>query len=309
MRSTAKNQPNRDAAVLVVDDDPAFGASVTDALSALGWRARYVGVSAEAAALVRDLEFDALVTDLRMPEVDGLALLSLAKQVAPERPVIVMTAFSALDSAVECVRQGAYHYLTKPFKVRELDLYLQRALEERALRRKTRELRRALHERYALGGLVAGSAVMADLLDLITRVADSTLPLVVVGETGVGKTMVARVIHAESERSEGPFVSVNCAALPEPLLESELFGHVRGAFTGATATREGLFADAHGGTLFLDERAAIGIGPGVRDRRHEARAPGEAAVRPRERPRARTRCILGTQGGCAHHRRHAPRPG
>jgi two-component system response regulator HydG len=252
MRPT-KSQPDRNAAVLIVDDDPAFGESVTEALSGLGWRARYVGVSSEAATLVRDLEFDALVTDLRMPEVDGLALLSLAREVAPERPVIVMTAFSAIDSAVECVRQGAYHYLTKPFKVRELDLYLQRALEERALRKTARELRRTLHERYALGGLVAGSVAMADVFELITRVADATLPLVILGETGVGKTMVARVIHAESTRSEGPFVSVNCAALPEPLLESELFGHVRGAFTGATVSREGLFADAHGGTLFLDE--------------------------------------------------------
>jgi two-component system response regulator HydG len=241
------------AAVLVVDDDPAFGESVTEALAALGWRARYVARSSEAAALVRGLEFDALVTDLRMPEVDGLGLLSLARQVAPERPVIVMTAFSAIDSAVECVRQGAYHYLTKPFKVRELDLYLQRAFEERALRHTARELRRALHDRFALGNLVAGSGVMADVFELITRVADANLPLVIVGETGVGKTMVARVIHTESKRADGPFVSVNCAALPEPLLESELFGHVRGAFTGATTSREGLFAEAHGGTLFLDE--------------------------------------------------------
>jgi two-component system response regulator HydG len=253
MRPTSKSQPARNAGVLVVDDDPAFGESVTDALSALGWRARYVGVSAEAAGLVRDLEFDALVTDLRMPEVDGLALLSLAREVAPERPVIVMTAFSAIDSAVECVRQGAYHYLTKPFKVRELDLYLQRALEERALRRTARELRRTLHDRYALGQLVAGSAAMRDVFELISRVADASLPLVISGETGVGKTMVARAIHAESSRSEGPFVAVNCAALPEPLLESELFGHVRGAFTGASTARDGLFADASGGTLFLDE--------------------------------------------------------
>jgi two-component system response regulator HydG len=163
MRSTLKSQTSRNATVLVVDDDAAFGESVTDALGGLGWRAKYVGSSAEAAGLVRDLEFDALVTDLRMPEVDGLALLSLAKEVAPERPVIVMTAFSAIDSAVECVRQGAYHYLTKPFKVRELDLYLHRALEERALRKTARELRRTLHERYALGGLVAGSVAMADV--------------------------------------------------------------------------------------------------------------------------------------------------
>jgi two-component system response regulator HydG len=243
----------RDANVIIVDDDSAFAETVADGLAGAGWRARAVGDGASAAKLIRERQFDALVTDLRMPDVDGLKLLALAKQLAPERPVIIMTAFSAIDSAVECVRQGAYHYLTKPFKVAELDLFLQRALENRALRKTARDLRRALHERYGLGSLIGGSAPMRQAFELVTRVADSTLPVVILGETGAGKTQFAHALHAESERASAAFVSVNCAALPEPLLESELFGHVRGAFTGASSARAGLLVEAHGGTLLLDE--------------------------------------------------------
>jgi two-component system response regulator HydG len=242
-----------DQRVLVVDDNLAFAETVADGLAAFGWQVRALGNGTSALEAIREREFDALVTDLRMPDVDGLKLLATAKQLAPERPVIMMTAFSAIDSAVECVRRGAYHYLTKPFKVAELDLFLRRALEACALRRTARELRRALGERYAVGALVGQSPAMRDVFELVRRVADATLPVMIVGETGVGKTLVARALHAESERSEAPFVSVNCAALPEALLESELFGHMRGAFTGATATRPGLFVEAHGGTLFLDE--------------------------------------------------------
>ena len=216
-----------------------------------GWRATPEGDSERAAQLLRDGQFDAVVSDLRMPGLDGLKLLTLAKQLSPDRPVIIMTAFSAIDSAVECVRQGAYHYLTKPFKVAELDLFLQRALENRALRRTARDLRRALDERYALGALIGQSPAMRDAFELVRRVADALLPVVIVGETGVGKTLIARALHAESARANAPFVSVNCAALPEALLESELFGHVRGAFTGASSARAGLFGGTRG-TLFLD---------------------------------------------------------
>jgi two-component system, NtrC family, response regulator HydG len=242
----------RDARVLVVDDDQAFADTLAEGLSGIGWQARAVAAQ-QALELVRTRDFDVLVTDLRMPEVDGLTLLGAAKQFAPECPVIIMTAFSAIDSAVECVRRGAFHYLTKPFKVAELELYLQRALETSNLRRTARDLRRALGERHALGSLIGRSSAMADAFELVRRVADARLPALILGETGVGKTMFARGLHAESDRRDAPFVSVNCAALPESLLESELFGHVRGAFTGAHATRSGLFVEADGGTLFLDE--------------------------------------------------------
>ncbi|HEX5656969.1 MAG TPA: sigma-54 dependent transcriptional regulator [Polyangiales bacterium] len=240
--------------MLVVDDDATFAETLAEGLSERGWRAQAVGDADVALGMIRARGgFDALVTDLRMPDVDGLTLLGTARQFTPERPVIIMTAFSAIDSAVECVRRGAFHYLTKPFKVAELDLYLQRALETSQLRKTARDLQRALGDRYALTSLIGKSEAMGDAFDLVRRVADSTIPVLFLGETGVGKTMFARALHAESERAAAPFVSVNCAALPEALLESELFGHVRGAFTGAHAARSGLFVEADGGTLFLDE--------------------------------------------------------
>jgi two-component system response regulator HydG len=188
-----------------------------------------------------------------MPEIDGIALLDLSRRVAPERPVVVMTAFGAVDTAVESLRKGAYHYLLKPFKVAELDIFVRRALDERALRREASSLRRALRDRYSLDGFIAESGAMREVRELVERVADAGVPVVLHGETGTGKGLVARILHGASTCASGPFVSVNCAALPESLLESELFGHVKGAFTGATTARAGLFVEADGGTLFLDE--------------------------------------------------------
>jgi two-component system response regulator HydG len=239
--------------VLVADDDPAMASMLSDGLAELGYTVVTASIPGDATALVRDVSVDVLVTDLRMPEVDGLELLALSKRVAPERPVLVMTAFGAIDTAIESLRKGAHHYLLKPFKVAELDLFIQRALEERALRQETRTLKRAFRDRYGMESLVADSGAMQEVRELVRRVADADVPVLLVGETGTGKGLVARVLHAESRRSSGPFVPVNCAALPENLLESELFGHVKGAFTGAIANRPGLFVEADGGTLFLDE--------------------------------------------------------
>jgi two-component system response regulator HydG len=239
--------------VLVVDDDHALAETIADGLSDRGFCAVAVRSSAEAAKRLGEEPFDALVTDLRMPGVDGLALLSVARRVAPGCPVVMMTAYSAVDSAVESIRRGAYHYLTKPFKVDELALFLERALDETRLRREALALRRTLKDRFALGNLIGRSGAMRDVADLVVRVADAGVPVLVLGETGSGKGMVARAIHAEGGRAGRPFVTVNCAALPENLLESELFGHMKGAFTGATSRRVGLFEEAHGGSLFLDE--------------------------------------------------------
>jgi two-component system response regulator HydG len=164
-----------------------------------------------------------------------------------------MTAYGAIETAVDAIRQGAYHYLTKPFAVSELALFVGRALEDARIRREARSLRATLRERSGFGSLVAASAGMREVLDMASRLADANTPVLIVGETGTGKTALARAIHASGSRAAKPFVSVNCAALPEPLLESELFGHVRGAFTGATTSRDGLFEEAHDGTLLLDE--------------------------------------------------------
>ena len=245
--------PRSDCRILVADDDPAMVSMLADGLAELGYAVVTATSAPDAIRLARDSTIDVLVTDLRMPEVDGIELLALSKRIAPERPVLVMTAFGAIDTAMESLRKGAHHYLLKPFKVAELDLYIRRALEQRALRQETRTLKRAFHDRYGMDSLVAESGAMQEVRDLVERVADADIPVLLVGETGTGKGLVARVLHAHGTRSAGPFVAVNCAALPENLLESELFGHVKGAFTGATANRAGLFVEADGGTLFLDE--------------------------------------------------------
>jgi two-component system response regulator HydG len=239
--------------VLVVDDDRALVETLTEGLIDHGYTPVGFGSSREAMERLPE-EFDALVTDLRMPGVDGLELLGASREAAPERPVIVITAYSAVDTAIESIRRGAYHYLTKPFKVDELALFLGRAIEESRLRREASVLKRALRDSFALANIVGRGGAMREVCDLAERVATSTTPVLITGETGTGKGLLARAIHAMSTRAPGnPFVAVNCAAVPESLLESELFGHTKGAFTGATATRKGLFEEAAGGTLFLDE--------------------------------------------------------
>ena len=246
---------DRNPRILVVDDRLDMAEMVADGLAEHGFESRAISDVAQASAQLSLGTHDALVTDLRIPGSDGLELLALSRSVAPNSPVIVMTAFSGIDTAIESIRRGAYHYLTKPFKVEELVLFLRRALDEAALRREAKALRSALSS--SRSDLVGDSPAMRDVLDLVRRVADSPVPVLLLGETGTGKGLIARAIHAESSRASEPFVAVNCAAIPETLLESELFGHVKGAFTGASADRVGLFAQAQHGTLFLDEIAEL----------------------------------------------------
>jgi two-component system, NtrC family, response regulator HydG len=243
----------RSPRVLVVDDNYEMARTLADGLGDQGFDAQAVGSGAAAADRLRSEQVDALVTDLRMPKLDGLDLLAISRSLAPERPVIVMTAFSAVDSAVESIRQGAYHYLTKPFKADELVLFLKRALDESRVRREAAALRKTLRDRYSTEHILGTSPSMRNVRELVTRIAAAPVPVLVLGETGTGKSLVAQAIHAESPRATGPLVVVNCAALPESLLESELFGYVKGSFTGATSDRPGLFREANGGTLFLDE--------------------------------------------------------
>jgi two-component system response regulator HydG len=246
------------ARVLVVDDNFEMAKMLADGLTDAG----FIGVPEASGrkAIERlatdpgdDDGFDAVITDLRIPDSDGMQVLAASKRSRPERPVFIMTAFSAVDTAVEAIRHGAHHYLTKPFKQDELLIFLRRALDEVAVRREASALKTTLRERFSFDGVVAQSPGMRAALDVAARVAKTNAPVLITGETGTGKGIIARAIHAESDRANRPFVTVNCAALPEPLLESELFGHLKGAFTGAVHGRPGLFADADGGTLFLDE--------------------------------------------------------
>ncbi|MCP3137681.1 sigma-54-dependent transcriptional regulator [Pyxidicoccus xibeiensis] len=239
--------------ILVVDDHVEMGRMLRDPLTDEGYTVDLATGGEEAIRLVRTRLYDAVLSDLRMEKVDGLDVLEAVHGVDPEMPVLLMTAFGGVESAVEAMKRGAYHYFTKPFRLDEVLVFLKRALVERRLRAENRALRQAAAERGSLGALVGRSAPMRTLYDFIERVAHSGAAVLVRGESGSGKELVARALHFEGPRAAGPFVAVNCTALPHHLLESELFGHVKGAFTGATSARRGLFVEADKGTLFLDE--------------------------------------------------------
>jgi len=239
--------------ILVVDDDPEMLSLLQRSLESEGRTVTAVASGAEAvAALGRD-EFDVVLTDLVMDGVDGWGVLREAQRVQPQARVILMTAFASLETAIEAVREGAYDYLTKPFKLAEVGMAVDRALDDRRLREENRRLRAEVERRFSFDNLIGRSEAMQAIFEKIRAVADTDATVLLLGESGTGKELAARAIHHNSARRGGPFVPVNCAAIPETLLESELFGHEKGAFTGAVRRRTGLFADAHGGTLFLDE--------------------------------------------------------
>ncbi len=239
------------ARILVVDDHVEMARVLAEQLGDAGYVVAWAESGRDAQQRLRAEVPDLVITDLRMADVDGFDVLGTAREVDPGMPVLVMTAFGAIDSAIEAIKRGAYHYLTKPFQIGELLVFVERALADRSLRNANEVLRRATTEEAA-GSLVGSSIAMRRLLDLIAKVAPSPAPVLITGESGTGKELVARTIHATSPRRDQPFVAVNCPTLPEALLESELFGHVRGVFPGSMEPRRGLFAVADGGTLLLD---------------------------------------------------------
>ncbi|RKH56393.1 sigma-54-dependent transcriptional regulator [Corallococcus aberystwythensis] len=241
------------ARILVVDDHEEMGQMLKEPLTDAGYRVDLSTGGADAIHQLKARVYDVVLCDLRMEEVDGLDVLAAARRHDPELPVLLMTAFGAVESAVEAMKRGAWHYLTKPFRLDEVLLHVGRALEARRLRAEHRDLKRQVAQRSGLGALLGHSGPMRTLYELIDRVASSDAPVLIRGESGSGKELVARALHSEGPRSQAPFVAVNCTALPHALLESELFGHIKGAFSGATTTRRGLFVEADGGTLFLDE--------------------------------------------------------
>jgi two-component system NtrC family response regulator len=239
--------------ILVVDDEPAQRELVGGFLRKQGFEVALAGDGTEALARFGAEPFDLVLTDQRMPGLSGLELIAALREVTPEAAVVVMTAYGTIETAVAAIRAGAADYLTKPLNLDEL-LHRIRAVQERQqLLAENRELRRALSERHRVEGIIGESGRMQEVLSLVHRVAGSDATVLIQGESGTGKELIAKAIHYASARARGPLVKVNCAALPEALLESELFGHEKGAFTGAVAARQGRFELAHGGTLFLDE--------------------------------------------------------
>jgi len=216
------------------------------------------GSVAEALPALDRARFDAIVTDLRMPGIDGIEGLRRFKAKVPEIPVILVTAFATVETAVEAMKAGAFDYLKKPFEPEELEIVVQRAVEHGRVRRENAELRSALSGEFSVHGIVGKSQAMKDVVSILERIAPSNVPILIEGESGTGKDLLARAAHATSSRASGPYVALNMGAIPENLAESELFGHEKGAFTGAEQTRPGFFAEAEGGTLFLDE---IGLLP------------------------------------------------
>jgi len=239
--------------LLVADDDPVARDLLVEVLERDGYRVRAAGGGADAVRLAESEVIDLALVDLRMPDVDGLAVLQRLTALHPTAPVVILTAFATIDTAIEAIRAGAYDYLSKPFRIEEIRMVVRRALEAQRLTRENLEYRRSLRERYAVEGLVGQSPAMVSLYKLVARVAALDTTVLIEGETGTGKELVARAIHYASPRAPRPFVVVDCAALPETLVESELFGHERGAFTGATRARRGLLETADGSTCLLDE--------------------------------------------------------
>jgi len=245
------------ARILVVDDEKSMRDLLSITLAKEGYDVLTAAGGEPAIEALHRESVDAVITDLRMPKVDGLQVLRVAKEISPDMAVIVITAVASTETAVEAMKLGAYDYITKPFKLDEVNLIVRNALERKRLRDENLYLRRQLETQHRFENIIGKSGVIAEVFDTIRKIADSPSTAMVTGESGTGKELVARAIHFNSFRRDKPFVSVNCGAIPEGLMESELFGHVRGAFTGAVSNKVGLFSAAEGGTLFLDEITEI----------------------------------------------------
>lgn len=245
------------ARILIVDDESSLREVLSIMLHRQGYQVDTAVDGAQAASRLRSQSYDLVISDIRMPRMSGLELLRLIKEQTPETVVVMITAFSTSDEAVEAMKQGAYDYITKPFNNEEIKQIVKNALERYSLRIENQALKEELGRRFSFEGLVGKSKAMQTVISLIRKVAPTPAKVLITGESGTGKELVAKAIHYQSDRRDRPFVSINCGAIPENLLESELFGHERGAFTGAVRQKEGLFETAADGTIFLDEVAEL----------------------------------------------------
>jgi two-component system, NtrC family, response regulator HydG len=245
------------ARVLIVDDEPDMVENYARILERIGYECITATDPRRAMELLESERPELLLTDLKMPEIDGMALLRHGRELDPAMPVIMITAFATIESAVAAIKEGAFDYLPKNFSVEQLRVALDRALRHRGLQVENKNLREQLQQALGLENIVGASPAMTQVFELVKKAARSEANILVLGESGTGKELIARAIHANSPRAVQAFVPVDCASLPEPLLESELFGHEKGAFTGAIRTKPGLMEVAHRGTLFLDEIAEL----------------------------------------------------
>ena len=250
---------NKKSSVLVVDDDSAHRTMLRTLISGWGYAVSEADDGAAAIENVKAASYDLVLMDVRMVKVSGLEALEKIKSYNPAIPVIIMTAYSSVETAVEALKQGAHDYLTKPLDFDKLRLILERAMEHTRLKEENRILRESLGRQFDSQNIIGKSPAMTKLLETVAQVAPSEATVLISGESGTGKELIAGAIHFNSLRKDGPFVKINCAAITETLLESELFGHEKGAFTGADRRKEGRFSQAHGGTLFLDEVSEMSL--------------------------------------------------
>ena len=239
--------------ILAVDDDEVARQLLAEILLEEGYDVETVGSGREAVDRLGTGSYDLVVTDLKMPGLDGLEVLKRYKEKSPETLVILVTAFGSMESAIEVMKEGAFDYVSKPFKEDEIKIVVRRALQQRRLQKENEQYHQELTRTHGLDQIIGHSRPMMEIYKTVAMVVNSQSTVLIQGESGTGKELIARAIHYNGPRALRPFVAVNCAALPEPLLETEMFGHVRGAFTGAVVSKKGLFEEAEGGTLFLDE--------------------------------------------------------
>jgi two-component system response regulator GlrR len=239
--------------ILLVDDDQNFIDLVKMRLESKNYKVTPVLKEEEAIEAVKEQTFDVSLVDLQLSHQDGISLMERLHSILPEMPVIIITAHGSIESVVDAMKRGAYSYITKPFNPPDLLLQIEKALENRRLTSEIKRLKSLLKERYEFANIVAKSEKMQGVLEVVSRIAQTDSTVYIHGESGTGKELIAKAIHVTSDRRDEPFVAINCAALPENLLESELFGHEKGAFTGAIRSKRGLFTQGHEGTIFLDE--------------------------------------------------------
>ncbi len=243
--------------ILIIDDELLMRISISDALKEEGYNVQSAASGSEGLRAIRDNAYDVIITDLRLPEVDGLQILKACNQYTPKSKILMMTAYGSVETAVEAMKQGAYDYITKPFSMDELLILVKRLMTLRELEDENIYLKQKIEEKYDFSGIVGRSERMLEVFEKIKVVAPTDTTVLITGESGTGKELVASAIHYNSPRKDEAFIKVSCAALPETLLEAELFGHEKGAFTGAIKQKKGRFELAHKGTLFLDEIGEI----------------------------------------------------